>query len=65
MKKIMSIQIQPGITKNQRLTIAKIFYQSFKEKFTIIFGGPKKASKLIARLIHKIGFWLPQKMINQ
>ena len=49
----MSIQIQPGITKNQRLAIAKIFYQSFKEKLTIIFGEPKKASKLIARLIHE------------
>jgi len=49
----MSIQIQPTIPKNQRIIIAKIFYESFKDKFSIIFGDRKKAIRLISKLIRE------------
>ena len=49
----MSIHIQKGVSESQRIGIAKIFYESFQEKFGQIFGDSKKAIKLISALLQE------------
>jgi GNAT superfamily N-acetyltransferase len=49
----MSIQIQSGVLRNQRVTVAKIFCESFQDKFFLIFGDRKKAIRLISRVIRE------------
>ena len=51
--KIMSIQIQQKILKNQKRAIAKIFYESFKEKIGKLFKNQKKATTLFSKLIRE------------
>jgi ribosomal protein S18 acetylase RimI-like enzyme len=49
----MSIQIQLGIKQNQKISIAKIFYESFIEKLYRLFGDPQKAIKLFSKLLRE------------
>ena len=44
----MSIQIQFGVPKNQRRKIAKIYYEAFKGKISMIFSDKQKAETLIS-----------------
>lgn len=47
----MSIEIKFGVSKNQRGTVAKIFYDAFGDKFNIIFGNETNAIALIAECL--------------
>jgi ribosomal protein S18 acetylase RimI-like enzyme len=49
----VSLQIHSGVPRTQRKTVAKIFYESFQDKFARIFGDPRKATELIARIIRE------------
>jgi ribosomal protein S18 acetylase RimI-like enzyme len=49
----MPIQIQQKIQKIQRKDIAKIFYESFKEKIGQLFKDQEKAIKLFSKLIRE------------
>jgi ribosomal protein S18 acetylase RimI-like enzyme len=49
----MSIKIQKGVSKNQLIIVARIFYESFQDKFALIFGDPKKAIRLISKIVRE------------
>lgn len=53
MSNTVSIQIQSGVPEHQRITVAKIFYESFQDKFARLCGNPRKAIQLISQIIRE------------
>ena len=53
MSNTVFIQIHLGVPQPQRTTVARIFYESFQDKFVRVFGGPGQANQFIARVIRE------------
>jgi ribosomal protein S18 acetylase RimI-like enzyme len=47
----MTVKLQLGVPKNQRIRVAKIYCENFQDKIKLIFGNNEKAKTLIASSI--------------